>query len=65
MKSIGVKMITAHAREVVLPFYLKQGWSTVGERYTEVGIPHMSIEKRLIADTTQKSVGDELCFQSS
>ena len=39
--------MTLHARETAVPFYLKLGYTTVGERFFEVGIPHFKMEKSL------------------
>ncbi len=36
-----------HARETAVPFYLKNGYTVVGERFTEVGIPHFKMFKNL------------------
>lgn len=37
-----------HARKVVVGFYQKLGYSTEGEEFTEVGIPHFRMSKNLL-----------------
>lgn len=39
--------MTAHARESAVPFYDKLGYAAVGERFIEVGIPHVTVCKEL------------------
>ncbi len=36
-----------HARETAVPFYLQQGYEQIGERFTEVNIPHFKMRKKL------------------
>jgi len=36
-----------HARQAVLPFYLKLGYTAYGDVFNEVGIPHRSMKKSL------------------
>jgi ribosomal protein S18 acetylase RimI-like enzyme len=43
----GFDTVTAHAREVAVPFYQRLGYAVEGESFTEVGIPHFRISKRL------------------
>lgn len=43
----GFSTMTAHARESALQFYLKLDYQVVGEKFTEVGIPHYEIIKKL------------------
>lgn len=43
----GFKTVFCHARKVAAPFYLKLGYSIVGDEFTEVGIPHFEMEKEL------------------
>ena len=43
----GYQMMYLHAREVVLPFYTKQGYTYIGEPFVEVGIPHQAMQKTL------------------
>lgn len=45
---LGYTEIMAHARESALPFYLKLGYEPVGPRFTEVGISHVEVNKRLV-----------------
>jgi GNAT superfamily N-acetyltransferase len=46
-RSLGAERMTLHARETAVPFYLAQGYSVVGDRFDEVGIPHFRMEKDL------------------
>jgi len=41
------KKMTLHARESAVPFYLRLGYQTIGDRFEEVGIPHFKMEKML------------------
>lgn len=41
----GYTRIVLHAREVVAPFYEKLGYREHGDRFTEVGIPHLLMQK--------------------
>lgn len=41
------KTMILHARENVVPFYLKLGYQIVGEPFEEVTIPHRRMEKNL------------------
>ena len=43
----GGKKITLHARETAVPFYRKLGYAVSGEGFTEIGIPHLPMEKAL------------------
>jgi GNAT superfamily N-acetyltransferase len=43
----GFRLIHCHARDTARPFYEKQGYSIVGDEFTEVGIRHYYMEKRL------------------
>jgi predicted GNAT family N-acyltransferase len=44
----GFTRLMMHARDVVIPFYEKSGYTIVGEQFTEVGIDHHRMEKRLV-----------------
>lgn len=46
-KSAGYRRMSMHARETAVPFYLRLGYATVGERFEEVTIPHFKMEKAL------------------
>ena len=46
-KRAGADLIVLHAREAVIGFYEKLGYKRVGERFTEIGVPHFKAEKRL------------------
>jgi len=41
----GVTHFSMHARMSAVGFYEKLGYSKVGEKFTEVGIPHVRMEK--------------------
>ena len=43
----GYILIHCHARDVAKDFYLKLGYSIIGEPFTEVGIKHYYMEKNL------------------
>lgn len=43
----GYQKLTMHAREVATGFYERLGYKISGDRFTEVGIPHFKMEKRL------------------
>lgn len=44
----GFSDVVLHARAHVIPFYEKQGYAVEGEEFTEVGIPHRKMTKKLI-----------------
>jgi predicted GNAT family N-acyltransferase len=44
---LGFEKIVLHAREPAVPFYLKLGYSIVGDRFEEVSIPHFKMEKSI------------------
>jgi predicted GNAT family N-acyltransferase len=46
-KEKSFKRLFMHARDVVIPFYEKQGYQIVGEVFTEVNIPHHKMSKEL------------------
>lgn len=46
-RSKGFSLISLHARETAVPFYLKLSYDVVGERFEEVGIPHFKMVKRV------------------
>jgi len=43
----GYKKLIMHARETAIGFYEKLGYKVVGDRFTEVTIPHYVMEKKL------------------
>lgn len=43
----GFKRLTMHARKTALGFYEKLGYKVTGDEFTEVTIPHYTMEKRL------------------
>ena len=43
----GFDLITLHARREVTEFYSKLGYTQIGEPFTEVGIPHITMQKAL------------------
>jgi predicted GNAT family N-acyltransferase len=44
----GVVQLSMHARLTAVGFYEKLGYARTGPEFTEVGIPHVKMEKRLI-----------------
>ncbi len=44
----GISLMFCHARKVAVPFYLKLGYEITGPEFTEVGIPHYRMQKRLL-----------------
>ncbi|HRI61796.1 MAG TPA: GNAT family N-acetyltransferase [Saprospiraceae bacterium] len=48
-KRLGFRRMTMHARDTAVPFYLRLGYATVGDRFEEVTIPHFKMEKKLTA----------------
>ena len=51
----GFKIMRMHARSAALGFYEKLGYSTRGDEFTEITIPHYIMEKPL-------DVGDDMAF---
>ncbi|MEX0326794.1 MAG: GNAT family N-acetyltransferase [Puniceicoccaceae bacterium] len=47
LEASGVGRIFLNARHTAIAFYEKLGYAGVGERFTEVGIPHLPMEKAL------------------
>ncbi|MBS1730022.1 MAG: GNAT family N-acetyltransferase [Bacteroidetes bacterium] len=43
----GFKKITMHARDMAVGFYQKQGYEKKGDVFTEVSIPHYTMEKMI------------------
>ena len=43
----GYKKITMHARKTAVDFYIKLGYETIGEEFSEVSIPHFKLTKNL------------------
>ncbi|SHE97829.1 GNAT family N-acetyltransferase [Dysgonomonas macrotermitis] len=52
---LGYSKIILHARKVVVEFYEKQEYSLVGHEFTEVGIPHITMEKIIKTNTHMES----------
>lgn len=46
-RSEGFSTLMMHAREVAVPFYKRNGYAIQGDLFTEVGIPHYEMFKRL------------------
>jgi len=46
-RDLGYKKLCMHARKTALGFYEKLGYTTSGEEFTEVTIPHYIMEKAL------------------
>lgn len=47
-KSLGYTQLELNARETAVPFYLKQDYHKIGEKFEEVGIPHYKLVKTLV-----------------
>jgi len=47
-RHLGIEQFFLHAREKAIPFYERLGYKKVGERFTEVTIPHYRMEKWLV-----------------
>ncbi len=43
----GAQKILIHSRKAVKDFYEKLGYTTIGDEFTEVGIPHVHMEKEI------------------
>ncbi|MGZ5244361.1 MAG: GNAT family N-acetyltransferase [Bacteroidia bacterium] len=41
----GFTLMTLHARETAVPFYLSMNYKTEGQPFTEVGLPHKKMYK--------------------
>ena len=46
-KSEGYETVYCHARDSAVNFYLKNGYTGVGDYFPEDGIPHLKMEKRM------------------
>ncbi len=46
-KENGYKEIVLHARLTAVPFYKKLNYTTIGDEFTEVGLPHYKMMKKL------------------
>jgi GNAT superfamily N-acetyltransferase len=46
-KQRGYQRLMMHARDVVIPFYERCGYTIAGDQFFEVGIPHHRMEKSL------------------
>jgi N-acetylglutamate synthase-like GNAT family acetyltransferase len=44
---MGTEKVILHARDAVIPFYLKCKYQIVGDGFTEVNIPHHKMEKQM------------------
>jgi predicted GNAT family N-acyltransferase len=40
--------LMCHARKTAVPFYLKLGYNTIGDEFSEVNIPHFKMSKSLM-----------------
>lgn len=45
--AIGISEILLHARTTAVRFYEKLGYAAAGQEFTEIGIPHVMMVKRL------------------
>ena len=48
LKSEGKREISLHARYSIHEFYLSCGYNVTGDRFHEVGIPHIKMMKKLV-----------------
>lgn len=46
----GFQHLELHARVTAVPFYQKLGYRVTGEKFTEVGIPHVRMEKLKLSE---------------
>ena len=46
-RDLGYKKLCMHARTTTIGFYQKFGYSTVGDEFTEITIPHYIMERSL------------------
>ena len=46
-RQLNVGEVYCHARETAIPFYLKNGYVTEGDKYLLVGITHITMRKKL------------------
>lgn len=42
------QIMSLHARETAVPFYLRLGYQIIGDRFEEVTIPHFKMVKKLV-----------------
>ncbi len=47
-RQLGAQEVLLHARDTALSFYDKQGYATQGDAFTEQGIPHRIMVKRMV-----------------
>ncbi|WP_118972061.1 GNAT family N-acetyltransferase [Taibaiella koreensis] len=45
---VGKHRILLHARETAVPFYQRLGYEVTGDPFTEIGLPHRTMEKLLV-----------------
>ena len=48
----GYSTISLHARKTASEFYTKCGYTAIGEEFTEVGIPHILMNKQIQTNTS-------------
>ncbi len=46
-RRLGFNCMVLHARETAVSFYLRAGYTVIGDRFEEVTIPHFKMEKEL------------------
>ncbi len=56
----GFEKIVLNARKVAVAFYQKYDYKIIGEEFTEVGIPHFRMEKRIKMEKEKQQVVDEV-----
>lgn len=47
LRESGATHLHLHARDHAIDFYARLGYAAVGDPFTEIGIPHQRMEKRL------------------
>lgn len=58
-RSRGIKWITLHAREPVVPFYEALGYMVDSGPFQEVGIPHFAMSRKLPGEEQAHRVSDQ------
>lgn len=52
LAAAGIRRLTLHAREEAVGFYKRSGYTASGPVFTEVGLPHRTMEKTLAGPGT-------------
>lgn len=56
----GITILTLHARLSVRGFYENCGYQAIGDIFTEIGIPHIAMNRQLTPPTQPKTSGSEI-----